>query len=355
MQGKKLDFIINTLYYALAAALCFFVLCFLLPRLWPFLFGLGLASLFRHLSRLFRLQSKAAVAVIGVLFYASVVFLFWLFLVLFTGQLVNTARWFPAFFAESLHPAAQQLGDRFIEILQTLAPAFAMSVGELFDLVAVSFTDFVTGASTALLSGITSFLKRLPLFLIGFVFMIVSSFAIAMDYNRVSSFLLRQLPPAARPLMLDIKNFLISCLFKLLRAYAIILCITFAELTIGLWALRIENFWKIAAIVALLDILPLIGSGAFLIPWGIYHLIGGELALGFGILILYGVVAVVRSIVEPRVVGDQLGLHPVVTLAAMFFGLRTFGFIGMIAAPVTALLVRFLNSTGKVRLYRTES
>lgn len=355
MYGHKQQFIVNVAYYALVAALCFFSLCFLLPRFWPFLFGLGLAGLFRHLSRLFRAQGKASVAVIGVLFYVLVVFLFWTLLVLFIGQLVNAARWFPSFVVESLQPAAQQLGDRLVLILQTLAPAFAMSIGELFSLVSGSFTDLVTGASTALLTGVTSFIRRLPLFLIGFIFMTVSSFSIAMDYARISSFILRQLPPRIRPLMFDIKNFLISCLFKLIRAYAVILCITYAELAVGLWALRIEGFWRMAAIIALFDILPLIGSGAFLIPWGLYHVIGGNLPLGLGLLVLYGVVAVVRSIIEPRVVGDQLGLHPVVTLAAMFFGLRTFGFVGMLVAPVAALLIRFLNNTGKVRIYRPGS
>ena len=98
--------------------------------------------------------------------------------------------------------------------------------------------------------------------------------------------------------------------------------------------------------------LPLVGSGAFLVPWGIVSLLSNRPTLGAGLLILYGVVAVMRNIIEPRVVGEQLGLHPAATLAAMFLGLRIFGLLGMLLAPVIALLLRYLNNTGKVRLYR---
>lgn len=123
--------------------------------------------------------------------------------------------------------------------------------------------------------------------------------------------------------------------------------------TVGrLWALRVEGFWKFAAVIALCDMLPLVGSGAFLVPWGIVSLLSNRPTLGAGLLILYGVVAVMRNIIEPRVVGEQLGLHPAATLAAMFLGLRIFGLLGMLLAPVIALLLRYLNNTGKVRLYR---
>lgn len=207
--------------------------------------------------------------------------------------------------------------------------------------------------SASLLGMVTGFLRQMPLFLIGFVFMIVSSFAIAADYDGVTKFLLRQLPRSVRPLMFDIKDFLVSCVSKIIKAYSIIMLITFAELSVGLWALRVEGFWKFAAVIALCDMLPLVGSGAFLVPWGIVFpsLQPSDPR---------------RRPADPlRRSGRDAQYHraprsgrtarpaiPPATLAAMFLGLRIFGLLGMLLAPVIALLLRYLNNTGKVRLYR---
>ncbi|HWP52389.1 MAG TPA: sporulation integral membrane protein YtvI [Clostridia bacterium] len=344
----------RVLYCAIVTTLCFLVLRFLFPWFWPFLFSLTLAYLFRHLANRFHARSKLASATIGVLFYATVIFAFWLLAALAIGKLADIATDFPLYYANIMLPKAQQAGNRLLQLIQQLAPSSAISVEELFAMISSATQDLVTGISSSLITILTNFLKGLPLFMVGFVFMIISSFAIAMDYDRVTLFLLQQLPHRMRPMTLDVKNFLVSCLLRLARAYAIIMLITFCELCIGLWALRIDRFWKIAAIIALMDIMPLLGSGAVLIPWGIFELANGRGPLGAGLLVLYGVITVMRNIIEPHVVGDSLGLHPVITLTAMFFGLCTFGLPGMLAAPVAALLIRFLNSNGKIRLYRTE-
>lgn len=353
-QQNKLIFIIRVLYCAIVAALCFLGLRFLLPWFWPFLFSLTLAYLFRHLANRFHARSKLACATAGILFYAIVIMVFWLLAALVIGKLADLATDFPLYYADILLPKAQRASDRLLWLLQQLAPASAISVEGLFTLISRAAEDLVTGISSSLINILTSFLKGLPLFIVGFVFMIISSFAIAMDYDRVTLFLMQQLPHRMRPMMLDVKNFLVSCLMRLARAYAIIMFITFCELSVGLWALRIDRFWKIAAVIALLDIMPLLGSGAILIPWGIFELANGRGPLGAGLLVLYAVITVMRNIIEPRVVGDSLGLHPVITLSAMFFGLSTFGLPGMLAAPIAALLIRFLNSNGKIKLYRTE-
>lgn len=344
---------INLSYIAAMAMIVFLALKYLIAWFWPFLSGLALAYLFRHLARGFRSRSPAVTAITGVAFYCAVILVFWLLFVVVAGRLVELSSGFPEYYEKVLLPKLSAFSGRLMEFIHRFAPDSVISLNRLFDMVSSAAQQIVSEVSSSFLSGFSTFLQRLPLFIIGFMFMIVSSFAIAMDYERVTQFLMRQLPHAARPVMLDIKNFLISCLFRLLRAYAIIMLITFSELCIGLWALRVERFWRIAAIIALLDILPLLGSGAVLVPWGILELLRQNSALGVGLIILFAVIAVVRNIIEPRIVGDSLNLHPAAALASMYFGLRVFGFAGMLAAPVTALLLRFLNEKGKIRLYRS--
>jgi predicted PurR-regulated permease PerM len=137
-----------------------------------------------------------------------------------------------------------------------------------------------------------------------------------------------------------------------MRAYGIIMVVTFIELSIGLSFLRISGAIRIAAITAVLDILPLLGSGSVLIPWSVYHLIAGSPATGVGLLLLYAAITVIRNIIEPRIVGDQLGLHPVVTLCAMFIGMRLIGVLGIFLMPIAALLIRYLTTVEGLPLYK---
>lgn len=111
----------------------------------------------------------------------------------------------------------------------------------------------------------------------------------------------------------------------------------------------IENALLIALIIALFDILPVLGTGGVMIPWMVIAFIQGNLQLGFGLLAVYGVVTVVRNIVEPKIVGGQLGLHPVVTLASMFVGASLLGAVGLFGFPIALSLLNYLNEEGELK------
>ena len=354
MNSKsKLRFLIDIFYAAAVAILAFLGIRYAFIWFWPFWAGLGLAYLFRHLARNFHSRSPLVTMITGIAFYCAVVLIFWIVFAVGAGKAAELFGKLPTYLESELLPSLSRFGDRLLTKTERFLPASLIPIGRLIEFVSSAARQLTEELSAWFLAAFSGFIRSLPLFLVGFTFMIVSSFAIAMDYERVTQFLMRQLPPAARPLMLNVKNFLISCLFKLIKAYFWITLITFSELCLGLWALRVEHFWQIAAVTALLDMLPLFGSGAVLIPWGIFAILSKNTALGAGLLILFGVIAVVRNIIEPRIVGDSLDLHPAATLAVMYFGLRAFGFTGMIAAPVAALLIRYLNENGKIRLYRS--
>ena len=141
-------------------------------------------------------------------------------------------------------------------------------------------------------------------------------------------------------------------LLKCLASYALILCITFAELSIGLSVLRVPNAVLIALCIAVFDILPVLGTGGIMIPWGIICLILGKWVLGFGLLVLYVIITVVRNIIEPKIVGYQVGLHPVVTLLCMLTGLQFFGLLGLFGFPITLSLLKNLNDRGLIHIFK---
>ena len=130
---------------------------------------------------------------------------------------------------------------------------------------------------------------------------------------------------------------------------------TFLELVTGLSIIGIPKAPLIALVIAVFDILPVIGSGLFLIPWTIISFIIGNTSQGIGLAILYLVITVMRNIIEPRIVGTQVGLPPIVTLMSMVVGTYLFGGIGLLGLPVSLAIIKSLNDQGFINLYRDVS
>jgi predicted PurR-regulated permease PerM len=112
--------------------------------------------------------------------------------------------------------------------------------------------------------------------------------------------------------------------------------ITFGILTVGFWLLRIPYGIMWALLIALVDAVPVLGTGTVLVPWALVRLFQGDSLQGIGLLCVYGAAALVRTVLEPRLVGHQLGLDPLATLGALYVGYRFWGFFGMIITPLLA-------------------
>lgn len=115
--------------------------------------------------------------------------------------------------------------------------------------------------------------------------------------------------------------------------------LTFILLTAGFFLLRVPNTLLIAALVTLVDAFPILGTGTVLIPWGTVCLLQGDHARGLGLLSLYAVTWLVRSVLEPRILGKELGLDPLITLFSVYAGFCVLGIGGMLIAPIVAMLV----------------
>lgn len=181
--------------------------------------------------------------------------------------------------------------------------------------------------------------RALPSAVIFSVVMLIAGFYFSADLEAVHRALGGLLPRRIVGRLPAWKRRLSSLVRQYVRAYLLLLVITFLELYIALSLLGVEYHFLIAALTALLDILPLFGVGIVLIPWAIVLLLGRKFYQGIGLLITYAVVTVVRQIIEPRVVSGSLGLHPLLTLFCMYVGYRLFGILGMMLAPAAAILL----------------
>ena len=163
----------------------------------------------------------------------------------------------------------------------------------------------------------------------------------------VTAFLSRLTPPPLRDRLPPIGRRLRRLGRQYLRACLLLGLLTFCLSFIGLALMRIPYAFIIALLLAVVDLLPLLGTGVILIPWALICLLLGQVKLGIGLLALYGVTTLVRQVLEPKLIGDGLGLHPLLSLFSMYAGLRLFGVWGMILAPLVTAGVRAVLGGGR--------
>ncbi|NLD87121.1 MAG: sporulation integral membrane protein YtvI, partial [Clostridiales bacterium] len=212
-----------------------------------------------------------------------------------------------------------------------------------------------TSAITTVTKGITNFAFSLPSALIFIIVLLVSTYFISSDYDSTKKFIATQIPEKFREGISRTAQHLVNTLGKWLKAMGIIVLITFTELAIGLYLIGIDYAIIIAMIIAVIDVLPVLGVGTVLIPWSIIGFISGNVYIGVCILVLYIVITIVRNVLEPKIVGHQIGLHPLVTLISMYVGLRTIGFAGMFLFPIIAITLQKLQEWDYIKVYKTQS
>ena len=161
-----------------------------------------------------------------------------------------------------------------------------------------------------------------------------------------------QLNGKAKDIFFQIKEYVVGTLLVCIRSYALIMTITFVELAVGLSVIGVENPVLIAFLIALFDILPVLGTGGIMIPWTVLTALQGDYPLALGLLLVYLFVTVVRNILEPKIVGSQIGVHPVITLAGMFVGAQLFGVLGLFGFPIGLSLLRHLNEKGAIKVFK---
>ena len=181
--------------------------------------------------------------------------------------------------------------------------------------------------------------RAVPAAMIFLVVTLVACFYFSLDLEAIHRGMLAHLPPSVTSRVPSWRRRAGEIVRQYVRAYLLILVITFLELYTALCILGVDYAFLIAFLTALVDILPVFGVGVVLIPWAVVLLMGKQFFVGFGLLITYAIIMVVRQIIEPRVVSGSLGLHPLLTLFSMYVGYRLFGILGMMLAPVAVIAI----------------
>lgn len=355
---KKRAFLINCLFLVCIFIIAYLCLKYLLSWMLPFVIGLITAAclqksinyLARKTHQKKRLLSPFVafilVSVVGCLFVLGVYYVVNQF-----GELINKLPiWY-----QSSAPSMMEAINRTIERIVVALPdemeqqIHVMAI-QLMDDVQANVINF----STSAVAWAANKASLLPSLLISIIITVVATFFMTVEFDNIVKFLKLQIPERYRTQVISSWNSFSKTVAGMLSSYLLIMFITFVELSAGLILLKVNYAVLLAAMISLVDILPVLGTGTILIPWGIIALITGKTTFGAGILAIYLGITIIRNILEPRIIGKRIGLHPLVTLMFMYLGLHVLGLLGMFLFPLTVIILKNLQDSGVVQFWKTE-
>ena len=355
MRNRK-KFLINIAFWAVILALVYLILKYFIHLIMPFFLALIFAAIMRPVVRLLtkKLHVPKGVAgvIVTILFFAVIGTLIVLLTLRIISGIGDVFSLLPDLYRDTLEPGLVNLFEK----IQDLAARYDMDLEETLESIGPQILsaagNAVSSISGRVVSWVSSLVTKVPHFLISTVICVVATFFMSIDYDRMMHVLFHLFPERAQAMLTDVRRSLVKVMKQYGRSYILILGITFLELTLGLLILGVKRFVLIALLIAILDIFPVLGTGTVLIPWAVIAFIQGSIGRGIGLLVVYAVITVIRQVIEPRIVGKHVGLHPLITLICMFVGTSLFNVIGLFGLPILMAIILELHNSGSLRIFR---
>jgi sporulation integral membrane protein YtvI len=332
---QKQDFLINVAFGAFVLFVLYLFFKYVFPITIPFLLGYCVAFMIVKISKKFGENFKILRILLTIIFYGTIGLLIGLGVLKGYSALYNLVSKLPDLYENEISPLIKDLYDKIIKIVEQLDPDIKNTIQILVENLLSALQDVFGAVSEAIIGFVLKVAKSVPSLFLSTLAMIISTFFFVVDYEKMVDFIHKYLPQKWKGYIKSVKYYTTNTLFVVIRSYLLIMLMTFTELTLLFFILGIKNGPFIASIIAIFDIMPILGTGGIMIPWAIISLIRGKFILGIKLFVIYIIVTVVRNYMEPKIVGAQLGLHPIISLVSMFIGLRLFGILGMFGVPVS--------------------
>lgn len=342
-KNSRLIYTIGTVLLILLILLL--VLTRLLGFFSPFLIALLITSLIEKPVRLLeervKLPRGISVAIIMFLFVVVVgtiiVFLFSRLLM----EVWNLAKDSPGlqsviFYLRELMDAS---GTWYTNLPEEIVNTIQANINGVMEKISNSMVSLINN----LLKIMVGTLQSLPQVFLYIIISLVSAFFMSRDKEKISRFVFGQLPHSWRDKIRSIKGDLLLAFIGYIKAQMILIFITFLQVLVGYSMIGVQYALFLAIITAIMDLLPILGPGTILIPSAVIYMMAGNKLAAIGFIILYISVLLVRQLLEPRIVGGHVGLHPLTTLIFIYLGFRVFGVMGIVLGPVFAIIVKALQ------------
>ena len=337
---QKKNFLIEVAFGLFVLAIIFLLYKYILPVTLPFIIGFIVSWMVVKITNKFNSNNRWLRALITILLYVVVGFFIVMLLIACSTWIIDRIILLPGIFNDIIIPAFTDFHQTTLHpLIDQINPEIHTILNGVLEGILDSLGSIVSNLSDSILNSASNILSSIPNLFISTLMMLISSFFFVVDFERIVSFYEENMTVRIKNIISILGDYLRNTLLVVIRSYLLIMLLTFTELSILFTIFGISYGVPLAIIIAIFDIMPVLGTGGILIPWAILSFAMGNYWMGIKVIIIYGIVTVVRNYVEPKIVGAQLGLHPIITLVSMFIGLRLFGFIGMFGFPITISFV----------------
>ncbi|MEE0840411.1 MAG: sporulation integral membrane protein YtvI [Acutalibacteraceae bacterium] len=331
---RKKKFLVYIAYVFVVVGILYFILKFCLGYLLPFIVGTVLAFLVQKpayfISNKLKIKKGTAALCCVILIYLALVLI-----LLFAGSRIYLLA---TSFAHRAPELIEKLTDAVKDFSNRIKDVTVGTAGDYGEYISDTLYGFAENLLVKVSEWISSFFARfaasLPSVIFSVFVTVITGCYIAKDFEKLKENTYFALGDENTLKIRKIWGIAVNNVFKIMKGYLILAFIAFVQLAIGFLILEIDGAVKVAVLTAFVDMLPVLGSGTVLIPWAVVAALTGKATKAIGLVIIYAVVTVVRNIMEPKIMGKQVGLHPVVTLLSMVLGLKIFGFAGLFALPL---------------------
>ena len=377
---KRRSFIINTVFVVIIVGLFYLAIKYALGIVWPFVVAFFLAMLLQRPVNFLSTKTPLKRGISSVIMVLFVLVIVGSILGLIIGRIVIELKGFFDYLLIKMEDAPAfvdqiqaWLSDTFSFLPKSLHESIMTAtenfLNRLMGIEAKASADAIQAESSGIdfsllsspLGAVWGTAKQIPMIAVGVLVCVVSCCFMTTDYRTLRDMILSQLSQKRQSAVIRTKQVTFSTLGKMGKAYSIILFVTFMEMLLGLSFLKLIHVYDngyifaIAFITAVVDIIPVLGTGTILIPWALWSLFTGDVGLGIGLLVVYAIISVIRQVIEPKLVASQLGLPPFVTIMAMYIGSQLFGFVGLFLLPITVMLLKVLNDEGVIHIFKKKA
>ncbi len=335
------------------AAVILLAVVFLLPRALvffsPFVAGWIIALIAGPLVRFFekkiKLKPKIGSAFVIIVVIALVVLLIYFICAQLFVQFAGLLGALPDMW-ESMEADLNDIGNRLDVLMSRFPVKWRLNLNDSAELVAAYLSDFFGKISTPTIAAAGNLAKQLPSVFIGVIMALLSSYFFVAERVQINAWFRKHTPASIQHRYRMVRGSLLQSVGGYLKAQLKIEVWMYFLLLIGLGVLRVNYFGLIALVIAFLDFLPFLGTGTVLIPWAVLRILTADYKTAIGLLIIWGGGQLARQLIQPKIVGDSIGVPPLPTLFLLYIGYKVSGVIGMIVAVPIGLLLFTLYQEG---------
>ncbi len=344
---------IKALLNLVTALVILALLIFLLPRVlmffFPFVLGWIISLMAKPIVRLLeeklKLKRKAGSAIVIVLVLAIVIGIIYGICYFLVNQIIGFASDFPDIWA-SVTKEFNKFGDSMSGFYQKLPKGLRDSLDTLWENGEKYFQNLSFGSGNIKISAVGDFVNKIPDVIMGIVMTLLSSYFFVADKDYLKRAMDHYLPASVGYHWETIKRSIKNAFGGYFKAQFKIEIWIYLITVLGLAIIRIDYAILVALGICFMDFLPVFGAGTIMVPWAIVKFVNGEYLIGIAILVIWGVGQLVRQIIQPKIVGDSVGIDPIPTLFLLFIGFAVKGVLGMILAIPIGIILKNLYEEG---------